>query len=278
MHCPTLAELPPPPPGKSGWPWTIETPQLPPTRPGGSLWPRISIVTPSYNQSQFIEETIRSVLLQGYPDLEYIVIDDGSTDQSVEIIKKYEPWLSYWVSQENRGQSNAINKGFIRASGEYNNWINSDDSLRPYALQTIAEAAELRQGIDLISGVRILKDLQTGYEYAQNLWLPGWKYYLMGMPNFPQDATFFSRHILTAVQAIDERFTFALDVAFFFRALKAAKCVFYVTPYLSQMHVYRTQKTHRADPLKALEDAILRREYEPRRRLLGALMRTRFME
>ena len=105
MHCPTLAELPPPPPDKTGWPWSEESPPLPATMPDGSPWPRISIVTPSYNQGQFIEETIRSVLLQGYPNLEYIVMDGGSTDNSVEIVRNYNSWLAYWVSEPDRGQA-----------------------------------------------------------------------------------------------------------------------------------------------------------------------------
>jgi glycosyltransferase involved in cell wall biosynthesis len=132
---PLLKDLPET--GKSGWPWTAEAPQIPPLRPDGSPWPRISIVTPSYNQGTFIEETIRSVLLQGYPNLEYIIIDGGSSDQSVEIIKKYEPWLAYWVSEGDKGQSHAINKGLARATGDLFNWINSDDMLLPGALAAI---------------------------------------------------------------------------------------------------------------------------------------------
>jgi glycosyltransferase involved in cell wall biosynthesis len=93
----------------------------------GSRWPRISIVTPSLNQANYLEETIRSVLLQGYPNIEYIIIDGGSTDESVEIIKKYEKWLSFWISEPDKGQSHAINKGFSKASGEIYAYINSDD-------------------------------------------------------------------------------------------------------------------------------------------------------
>lgn len=127
MRCPTLNDLPTPPPDKTGWPWTEESPQLPDTMPDGSPWPKISIVTPSLNQGQFIEETIRSVLLQGYPNLEYIIVDGGSTDGTIEIIKKYEKWLTYWVSEPDDGQSHAINKGLRKSTGDIAAWLNSDD-------------------------------------------------------------------------------------------------------------------------------------------------------
>lgn len=143
MRCPTLSQLPKPQQSHSGWPWTEETPQLPDAMPDGQPWPKISIVTPSYNQGRFIEETIRSVLLQGYPNLEYIIIDGGSTDNSIEIVKKYERWLVYWASGPDQGQSNAINKGFERASGEIYGWLNSDDYLLKDALRNVALAYHL---------------------------------------------------------------------------------------------------------------------------------------
>src|SRR5215831_6523303 len=122
MRCPRLCELPPAPAGKSGWPWTEETSALADQNEDGINWPRISIVTPSYNQGQFLEETIRSVLLQNYSNLEYIVIDGGSSDNSAEIIRKYEPWLTHWVSEKDDGQSHAINKGFQRVTGDLVAW------------------------------------------------------------------------------------------------------------------------------------------------------------
>lgn len=133
----TLQDLPASFSNKKGWPWTEESKIL-----EGNLAssPCISIVTPSYNQAEFLEETIRSILLQGYPHLEYIIIDGGSTDGSVEIIKKYEPYLAYWISESDRGQSDALNKGFQRATGELIGWQNSDDTYQAnafaYAVKT----------------------------------------------------------------------------------------------------------------------------------------------
>lgn len=139
MRCPLLKELPPPPLGKEGWPWTEESHYLPDTTPDGHPWPKISIVTPSYNQAKFLEETIRSILLQGYPNLEYLVIDGASGDESPPIIQKYERWLTYWVSEKDQGQTQAINKGINRCNGEIFNWINSDDQLQPNTLFEVAK-------------------------------------------------------------------------------------------------------------------------------------------
>ena len=102
-----------------------------------SNYPKIAIVTPSYNQAQFLERTILSVLNQNYPNLEYIIIDGGSTDGSVEIIKKYERYLSYWVSEKENVQADAINKGFQKSTGQILAWLNSDDLYLPNTLVKI---------------------------------------------------------------------------------------------------------------------------------------------
>ena len=112
--------------------------------------PRITLVTPSFNQAPFLDMTIRSVLDQNYPNLEYFVMDGGSTDHSVDVIKKYEKQIAWWVSEKDKGQSNAINKGFARATGDLYAYINSDDTLAPGALHAAAQAYQ--QGHKWITG------------------------------------------------------------------------------------------------------------------------------
>ena len=115
--------------------------------------PKISIITPSYNQEKFIAQTIESVVNQHYPNLEYIVIDGKSTDNSLDIIKKYDDKISYWVSEPDKGHGNALNKGFAKSSGEIMAWINSDDLYMPWTLKTVAEVFTAFPEVDWIVGI-----------------------------------------------------------------------------------------------------------------------------
>lgn len=217
MPSPHLHDLPPPPVGKSGWPWTEESKPIPDQTPSGRGWPRITIVTPSYNQGEFIEETIRSVLLQEYPNLEYIVIDGGSTDNSVAIIKKYEPWLAYWISEPDTGQAQAINKGFQKASGSIFGWLNSDDFFFPDALNlvgslfsTISEPTVLVGEGDIVG-----KD----GEFLRAITVPNLDpaSILAWEEMFLQQACFWSAQCWREVGALDEDFHLLLDVDLWIR-------------------------------------------------------------
>ncbi len=135
------------------WPFESKASvQLPATLPGGKPWPKISIITPSYNQGHYIEQTILSVANQNYPNVEHIIMDGGSKDQTVEVIKKHESKLAYWVSEKDGGQSNAINTGMNRTTGEIVTWLNSDDMLAPGALAAIAMAFHTSDA-DLVAGI-----------------------------------------------------------------------------------------------------------------------------
>jgi len=214
---PRLADLPPPPPGKRGWPWTEETPPVPPGETDD--WPGVTIVTPSFNQAAFVEATLRSVLLQGYPRLEYLVMDGGSTDGSVEIIRRYERWLAGWVSEKDHGQSHAINKGFVKASGEVVAWLNSDDRLMPGALQAVARAVLARR--DAAAWIGAARSVTPAgrliyVNEPRGLELPSladWG----GAGGFVQPAAFFSRAAVVRAGPLDERLHFAFDLDFFLR-------------------------------------------------------------
>lgn len=207
----TLADLPAPPEGRTGWPWTEGSAPLPPRMADGSEWPLISIVTPSFNQARFIEETIRSILLQGYPALEYIVIDGGSTDGSVDIIRRYEPWISHWVSERDKGQSDAINKGFRRSTGEIIAWLNSDDTYHANAFGAVAEAFARDTASGLIyGGCDIINEdgsLYTRYpsrSFDLKILINAWNF-------IPQPATFMRADAYRAVGEVDVDLHYSMD-------------------------------------------------------------------
>lgn len=152
MRCPTLAELPPPPESMTVWPWTRESVPLPPAMPDGRAWPSISIVMPSLNQAPYLEEALRSVLLQGYPALELIVMDGGSSDGSVAILERYGGWLAHWSSGRDAGPAAALNSGFLRAGGEILGVLNADDFYLPGGLADVARAFAARPEADVVSG------------------------------------------------------------------------------------------------------------------------------
>jgi glycosyltransferase involved in cell wall biosynthesis len=248
-------------------------------RPDGSPWPRISIVTPSYNQGRFIEETIRSILLQGYPDLEYIVMDGGSTDGSADIIRRYSPWLTYWTSEADGGQVAAINAGMARATGDLLNWINSDDFLLPGALEALGSIMAFAHRAALISGGRHLRCARTGVETIQLPWPSVWPMYVLGFPDFPQDATFFTRAIWQTCGPLDVRLNYMFDVAFFARAVRAAHETLLTRLPLSVMQVHPNQKTTAHDDSKTIESSILKSEYFATslwRRVAWRLLHTRW--
>jgi glycosyltransferase involved in cell wall biosynthesis len=227
MRCPRLNELPPPPEGKTGRSWTEESPQLPDKMPDGSDWPKISIVTPNYNYGHFIEETIRSVLLQGYPNLEYIVIDGGSTDNSVEIIRKYQQYLTYWVSEPDYGQTDAINKGYQKCTGNIFGWLNADDA---YTSSTCLKSVSgfYNQGYQLIVGECLNVDENdipiemmgfiNGIAYApqQNFeqYLRFWSF----VP-FPQPSVFLAKELTDKSFPLDKHLHITMDYQLFLRVL-----------------------------------------------------------
>lgn len=241
VRCPTLAELPPPTLGKTGWPWIEETSPLPDAmsdpstefRAGGSPWPCISIVTPSFNQGHYLEETIRSVLLQGYPDLEYIIIDGGSTDGSVEIIKKYEPWLAYWVSEPDQGQSHAINKGFARCSGDLITYQNSDDIYLPEAFHDAAvKWCECGEQVGAIIGGFHFMDPDSRlneHYFPPRLAHPGYVDLSLGPPGIyrlHQVATFFTRPALDRVgRWVREDMKYVMDRELLYRICLHARII-----------------------------------------------------
>ena len=181
-------------------------------------YPKITIVTPSYNQGNFLEKTIRSVLDQNYPNLEYIIIDGGSTDHSVEIIKRYEKHLTYWVSEKDKGQSHAINKGLARYTGDIFNWLCSDDYLEAGSLMYIAEAFLSDKNIHCYSGKLRQFSSSGTVGYYGNMLMPSWEDTLR-LRVLKQPSVFFSRTAIDKMGPLNEGLHYSMDADWLYRFL-----------------------------------------------------------
>ena len=206
-----------------------------------TIYPKITVVTPSFNQGAFLEETILSVLGQGYPNLEYIIIDGGSSDESVEIIRRYEDRLAYWQSKADGGQSDAINQGFDRATGAILAWLNSDDFYLPGTLFSVAR--KLRSGVPQIlfgnciqiceGGTKVSgSDVEAGHT---RLDLPFVDYII-------QPSSFWTRQAWDLTGKLDHKLHYVFDWDWYIRAQQAGVMLTPETRYLS---VYRLHKSHK---------------------------------
>ncbi|HQJ32780.1 MAG TPA: glycosyltransferase family 2 protein [Anaerolineaceae bacterium] len=250
-HVIAIEDLPTPPEGKNGWPWTEASSPLPATMPDGSDWPKISIVTPSFNQAQYLEETIRSVLLQNYPNLEYIIIDGGSTDGSVEIIKKYEPWLTYWVSEPDRGQSHAINKGFARSTGEIMAWINSDDT---YAINAFREVTEVFLREETLWVVGFTDKINAEGHVFQHEKRDEEKtedWYVGGL--YLQQGIFWRRKLWELSGCLDENLQYSFDYDLWIRFIQHQPFAYWIDKILANFRIHSESKTS-LDQLKFMNE------------------------
>lgn len=187
-------------------------------------WPKISVVTPSYNQAQFLEKTILSVLNQNYPNLEYIIIDGGSSDGSTEIIKKYEKYLAYWVSEKDKGMYEAINKGLKIATGDILAYLNSDDLYNPDTLKIIAQYLTRNSETMAIYSDCEMIDKNDNFLYIYHF--PKFKfsnYIALNWSYIPQPTTFWRRIINEKLGNFDVSFKMAGDYEFFARIGKHFK-------------------------------------------------------
>jgi glycosyltransferase involved in cell wall biosynthesis len=185
--------------------------------PDGKFWPKVSIVTPSFNQGHFIEESIRSVLLQGYPNLEYIIYDGGSTDNTVEIIRRYEGWLSHWVSEKDKGQAHAINKGWSRSRGQILAWLNSDDVYASEAFGAVAEAWCRAGRPGMVYGDALATDVTLHAFKKKSMNAYSMRIMLLGK-RMPQPAVFISKELFAALGPLNESLYYSLDLDYFLRA------------------------------------------------------------
>ena len=204
--------------------------------------PKVSIITPSYNQGQFLEASILSVLEQDYPNLEYIVVDGGSKDNSVEIIKKYQDRFTWWVSEKDRGHADALNKGFSRATGEILAWLNSDDIYFPGAVSEAVSILTSHPKVGMVYGDADLIDDSgvTMGRFASKQ--TSYRQMLRGSVHIPQATTFFRADLWRQVGPLDLSLFFSFDYDLWVKFAKASE-ILYVPKRWAQFRIHEAGKT-----------------------------------
>lgn len=224
---------------RTGWPWTEEVD--PAMYKSVKEWPKISIITPSFNQGKFIEETIRSILLQNYPNLEYIIIDGGSKDETIDVIKKYERDIFYWISKPDKGQSEAINKGFCKATGDIIAWLNSDDYYQPLSLYFAALGLRERKSGLLYGNAFYYHEEEKRFSCI-NVVKRKSQFHLPFDIGLIQPATFWTRELWVNVGELNEKLHYGFDWEWFLRATKVEKFI----PCDQDLAVYRLHSFHKS--------------------------------
>lgn len=222
--------------------------------------PLVSIVTPSYNQGKFIEETIQSLLSQDYPNTEYIVMDGGSTDGTIEILKRYEGEIK-WFSEKDRGQAHAVNKGWAMAKGEILGWVNSDDMLLPGAIRAVVDYLSVNSNVSIVYGKAHYID-EYGNIISQ---YPTQRFdadLLQEICFICQPALFMRRGVMDRVGMLNESLNYCMDYDYWIRASRIFKFG-YIEEYLAALRLHRGAKTVR-DTIKALRELIrmMRNHYD----------------
>jgi len=240
----------------------MATKQIPTGKPTPENLPRITVVVPSFNQGQFLERTLESVLDQEYPNLELIVMDGGSTDQSVDIIKKYQDRIAFWVSEKDNGQTDALARGFAQCSGEIQCWLNSDDLHEPGVLFKVATYFDKHPETDAVFGSTVWIDaddrpLRVHHEIPFNrfIWLHTYNY-------IPGMSMFWRRRIYEQAGGLDPSFNLAMDADLWSRMSRLGR-IGHVRDVWSRMRFYPDQKN------RALRDASDREDQRIRAREWG---------
>jgi glycosyltransferase involved in cell wall biosynthesis len=212
-------------------------------------FPRITIITPSLNQAPYLDQTIQSVLGQGYPHIEYIIIDGGSTDGSADLIRKYQSRITYWVSEKDHGQAHAINKGLERATGDIIGYLNSDDYYLDGALARVADRFSRDPDVDLLHGRCRVVDQQgvktgervgsiTRYDEILDLWDVWWN-----RRNFVQPEVFWTKRISDKIAPFREDLFWVMDYEYWVRILRAGGRVGFIDAELAAFRLQPNQKS-----------------------------------